>query len=94
MRTGCSRGTFRLRIGNSSSGGRCARGRRAIFAGFVAGEELTAIAATAERFGSRPSELLAIADPVLALMVDLAAAARLNKAAEETPEPGVRRINL
>jgi hypothetical protein len=37
---------------------------------------LTAVLVTAEEFSCRPSELLAIEDPVLALAVDLAARQR------------------
>ena len=40
------------------------------------------LAVTARTFGQRPSALLAIEDPVLALAVDLAAAVRLNQPSE------------
>ena len=42
-----------------------------------------ALALTAKTFSSRPSELLAVDDPVVALMVDLAAAKLLLSPAKE-----------
>jgi hypothetical protein len=44
---------------------------------------MLALAATGQRFGTRPSALLAIEDPVLALAVDLAAAATLAQAEKD-----------
>jgi hypothetical protein len=43
----------------------------------VRGEHFLLLAMAAERFGSRPSRLAGLDDPVLALDFDLAAAARL-----------------
>ena len=57
---------------------------------------LRVLAATGKLFGTRPSELLAIADPVLALEVDLAAAEELVQEArrEMEPERNLREISL
>lgn len=44
---------------------------------------MTALVLTARQFKQRPSALLGIADPVLALNLDLAAAARLNDVQED-----------
>ncbi len=74
------------------------RRRRTPSKGFVAGEEMLALAATGERFGMRPSALLGISDPVLSLNFDVAAAARLaemeRRAAEEAGGRKVNRIDL
>jgi len=43
----------------------------------VKSENFTLLAIAAEKFGCRPSELIDLRDPVLALDLDLAAAARL-----------------
>ena len=53
---------------------------------------MLAIVATAKAFSIRPSDLMAIDDPVLALNFDLAAAVRLRESAEE--EPDVNRLDL
>jgi hypothetical protein len=45
--------------------------------GFVKSENFTLLAIAAEKFGCRPSSLVHLPDPVLALDFDLAAAARL-----------------
>jgi hypothetical protein len=45
--------------------------------GFVRSDNFTLLALAAQKFGSRPSELAGLRDPVLALDFDLAAAARL-----------------
>jgi hypothetical protein len=44
---------------------------------------MLAIVATAKQFSIRPSELMAIADPVLALAFDLAATVRLQQELKE-----------
>lgn len=44
---------------------------------------MTALAVTARKFHQRPSELLAIQDPVLALNLDLAACSLLNEVEDE-----------
>jgi len=43
----------------------------------VRGESFLLLAMAAQKFGARPSELVGLGDPVLALDFDLAAAARL-----------------
>jgi hypothetical protein len=48
--------------------------------GFVRSDNFLLLAITAQRFGSRPSHLAGLRDPVLALDFDLAAAARLLEA--------------
>lgn len=53
---------------------------------------MTALAVTAKTFGQRPSALLGVNDPVLALAIDLAATVKLHLAAE--PEPKVNRVYL
>lgn len=45
------------------------------------------LAIAAQKFGSRPSAMALIRDPVLALDFDLAAAARLLLAEREAPSP-------
>lgn len=44
------------------------------------------LAVTAKTFGARPSALAAIADPLLALELDLAAAALLARAKQQAEE--------
>ena len=65
--------------------------------GFVASEQMVAVAVTAETFRTRPSELLAITDPVVALNLDMAAAAVLGREMEKAtdgPSPGVKKVYL
>lgn len=70
--------------------------------GFVRSENFTLLAIAAQKFGSRPSALAGLRDPVLALDFDLAAAARLldteraaredaASGADENPAPPRRR---
>ena len=54
---------------------------------------MLAIVATAKAFSIRPSDLMAIDDPVLALAFDLAAAVRLRESAAEG-EPDVNRLEV
>jgi len=60
----------------------------------VAGEQMLAVVATAKEFGVRPSELLAIEDPVVSLSFDLAAAVRLHRETEEESGETVSRTYL
>jgi hypothetical protein len=53
----------------------------------VKSENFTLLAIAAEKFGCRPSSLVLLADPVLALDFDLAAAARLLEIARGAVEP-------
>lgn len=55
---------------------------------------MEALAATARSFAVRPSALLRIEDPVLALSFDLAAAARLLQGTTEQDAGDVNRIEL
>jgi hypothetical protein len=54
----------------------------------VRSENFLLVAITAERFASRPSRLVGLDDPVLALDFDLAAAARLLERERESLESG------
>jgi hypothetical protein len=49
----------------------------------VDGDGLTVVASTAKLFSQRPSSLVGIPDPVLALAFDLAAAERLLRVAKD-----------
>jgi hypothetical protein len=49
----------------------------------VRSENFLLVSAAAQRFGHRPSQLVGLDDPVLALEFDLAAAARLVRAERE-----------
>jgi hypothetical protein len=60
----------------------------------VTSEKLLALAKTAERFGQRPSQMLAITDGVLALEVDLAAAAALMLNERREDDDGVEVIQV
>jgi hypothetical protein len=60
----------------------------------VEGEQMLAIMAGAKTWGCRPSSLLAIEDPVLALMVDLAATRRAMEMASGEESGPVERIEL
>jgi len=53
---------------------------------------MVALVATAKTFSCRPSELLAIEDPVLALAVDLAGAQRLMSEAGEQGQAASERV--
>jgi len=53
-----------------------------------------AVIAAAKLFSSRPSELLAIEDPVMALAFDLAAVERVAEEQESSSESRVRTISL
>ncbi|KKM18466.1 hypothetical protein LCGC14_1665380 [marine sediment metagenome] len=55
---------------------------------------MLAVVATAKEFGVRPSELLAIEDPVVSLSFDLAAAVRLHRETEEESGETVSRTYL
>jgi len=61
----------------------------------VAGDLMMGIVATAKAFGQRPSSLLAIRDPVLALGFDLAATVRLDQEISRDADDGnVKKIYL
>lgn len=55
---------------------------------------MLAVVATAKQFSIRPSDLLGIEDPVLALSFDMAAMVRLQKAASDEEPGAVNRIDL
>jgi hypothetical protein len=80
------RRTCRGRTGSSSSGGRCGSRRAATSKGFVASEQAMAVVAAAKMWGVRPSQLLAMEDPVLSLNFDLAMTARVNQVIEDGGE--------
>ena len=66
--------TFRWPISPTFCIGRCGGGRLTVSVDFVKTENLMALAVTAKTFGQRPSTMLAITEPTLALELDLAAA--------------------
>jgi hypothetical protein len=63
------------------------RSRPAGSSGFVRSDEFLLVAVAAEKFGCRPSQMVKLSDPVLALDFDLAAAARLLEARRAATEP-------
>jgi hypothetical protein len=67
--------------------------RSALSRGFVASEQMLAIVGAAKMFGQRPAALMGIADPVVALGFDLAAAERLRQSIGDSDEPGVKRLD-
>lgn len=55
---------------------------------------MLAVVATAQAFSVRPSSLMAIDDPVLALNFDLAATVRARELLADSEEPPVNRMEL
>jgi hypothetical protein len=55
---------------------------------------MLAIVATAKAFGQRPSELVGIEDPVVALNFDMAAVVRLNEELHHGDAEGTEKVYL
>ena len=73
----CIPGKSAMRIGSRRCGGRCATGRLRQCGPFVTEDpRFLEVMAAAKLYSQRPSALMAIDDPVLALAVDLAATRR------------------